>query len=664
VGFLALAAGFVLLAAMSVRLAAVLAAPSAPVFLLAAYTFAYGEVVAISLALSPARLVTPRWLLVTLAGLCAATWLATRGRSRTIPLRRWFTDLRTTASDPLLAILGFVVLAGLAYAVVLTLTTPQNDIDTLYDHLWRAALWRQNHAVGYPQCSCAGYINGYPPNGEMQLLFTMVLGSTDRYVGLVQSFGFMAVVVGVAAVARRIGLARREALFGGLLMGTLPIVALQASTGQNDLDVAALLLAATVFLFDGRPVMPWLAGIATCLAVGTKVDAPFAIPLLLAVAVVAQPRARRLVRIAAVLAGSALGGYWYLVNLAETGSLYRSFREYVDHSAAAITSRIMLFGIQFVDLAGAIGRDRWLYWIVGVVIAVGFVVYRRRLATPPRAVGEGIAVVAITLFPLLLAPFSHLLYRAYIKTWEVLGNRRLAYIDPGREITRSASNWSWYGPLGSLLLVVGAIVVWRAVRRRQLPPIARAFALAPVYWLVAFSILAFYQLFAGRFFMYSFALATATWGIFYRTRAVASGIAVVAALTMFLALVNDYKRPSGLRLISNTHLVSIWSTPRWVAQGRETHDPDVLRYADAHLGGRDTVALLLVPHYNGYVFLGRGLDRHIDLIGPQTHDAPGAKWAFVYPGGTTSLCARDWRLVSVVHPGWQVFKREASGRCS
>ena len=71
-GFLALGAGFVLLAATAFRLAAVVAAPSGPVFVLAAYTFAYGEIVVLSLALSPAHLVTTRWLLVTLAVVCTA----------------------------------------------------------------------------------------------------------------------------------------------------------------------------------------------------------------------------------------------------------------------------------------------------------------------------------------------------------------------------------------------------------------------------------------------------------------------------------------------------------------------------------------------------------------------------------------------------------------
>ena len=146
-----------------------------------------------------------------------------------------------------------------AYAVALGLATPQNDFDTVFDHLWRAALWRENQAVGYPDCDCAPYINAYPPHGEMGVLATMVLGGSDRYAALVQAAAFVALAVGVVGVARGLGLARREALLGALLVATLPVIALQASTAQNDLVVASFVVAAAAFLLDkgrGAPGSP------------------------------------------------------------------------------------------------------------------------------------------------------------------------------------------------------------------------------------------------------------------------------------------------------------------------------------------------------------------------------------------------------------------------
>ena len=99
----------------------------------------------------------------------------------------------------------------------LGLATPQNNFDTVFDHLWRAAVWRENQAVGYPDCDCAPYVNAYPPHGEMGVLATMVLGGSDRFAALVQAAAFVALAVGVVGVAARAsalaprGAARRPA---------------------------------------------------------------------------------------------------------------------------------------------------------------------------------------------------------------------------------------------------------------------------------------------------------------------------------------------------------------------------------------------------------------------------------------------------------------------
>ena len=252
--------------------------------------------------------------------MCAAILIDRRGWSDVAArLRDGASALRRALEDPLCAVLGVAVLVAFGYAVVLGLSTPQNDFDTIVDHLWRAAVWRENEAVGYPRCDCAPYVNAYPPHGEMGVLATTVLGGADRYVALVQASAFVALAVGVVGVARGLGLSRREALLGALLVATLPVIALQASTAQNDLVVASFLVAAVALLLDTGRGAPWLAGGATALAVGTKVTAVFGIPILLVVAFLAAST-RRGQRLTGVLVGAAAGAYWYVVNWAEAGS--------------------------------------------------------------------------------------------------------------------------------------------------------------------------------------------------------------------------------------------------------------------------------------------------------------------------------------------------------
>ena len=270
-GALALVAGAVLLAAGSLRLSAQMAPRSTASFLLGAYVIAWVQLVCVLWVLSLFGWVT-RWaLLAGLAVVCVAILIDRRGWSDVAArLREGASALRRALEDPLCAVLGVAVLLAFGYAVVLGLSTPQNDFDSIVDHLWRAAVWRENEAVGYPRCDCAPYVNAYPPHGEMGLLATTVLGGTARYVALVQASAFVALAVGVVGVARGLGLSRREALLGALLVATLPVIALQASTAQNDLVVAAFLVAAVALLLDTGRGAPWLAGGATALADGDE----------------------------------------------------------------------------------------------------------------------------------------------------------------------------------------------------------------------------------------------------------------------------------------------------------------------------------------------------------------------------------------------------------
>ena len=96
---------------------------------------------------------------------------------------------------------------------------------------------------------------------------------------------------------------------------TLPVVLLQAPTTQNDLVAASGLTAAAVFLTGTSTAAMGIAGLATALAVGTKVPAIYGLPLLLVLVLTAPAPKRRIARLLALGAGTALGAYWYVVNL-------------------------------------------------------------------------------------------------------------------------------------------------------------------------------------------------------------------------------------------------------------------------------------------------------------------------------------------------------------
>ncbi len=661
---LLLLVGVALLAATAVRLAAAFGAGSPTSFLIAAFVLAHGELLLVALGLSLFRAFTPVPLLVTLAALCALTLAATRNARRAVI--HWRAAARTLGSDPVLIVLAVVAALGFAYTVALAVGTTQVEDDALTFHLVRAGLWRQHHGIAY----LAGIFdlrnNAYPPGGELGPLTSMTLAGNDRFVALDQLLAFLALAVGVVGIARRVGLGRRQALFGGLLVATLPIVVLQAGTAMSDLIVAAFLLSAALLLLDRGRASPWLAGVATALAADVKLTAVLGIPILLAVAWLARWPERRRVRVVAVAIGALVGAFWYVVNLAETGAWDGHVTDefHVDRGVAPVAARIVRLGIEFIDLSGATGRDRWLYAGSALVILVAAAVLTVARRRGRAAIVTGAVAALVALVPLVLLPLAHQLVRGEFKGWLALGRPDLAAIDPGHDITRAASNFSWYGPLGSLALVGAGVLAVVAARRGRLDRLAVLLVLAPFYWLVAFATLFFYQEWSGRFFAFPIALAAATWGIVLRWRAVAWGVTAIAATTLLLALANDARRPSGLPLLQGDKPKSVWHTPRW--RGGPEVRPDYaapIRFLDERLPSSTNVGLAITPSDPVSPFFGSGLDRRVVFVREPDRDVAGASWVFVRPGQSSSLCARAWKPVEVTPEGWRILHRARGPRC-
>ena len=662
-GALALLAGAALLAFGSLRVACLLSPRSTASFLLAAYVVGWVQLVLVLWALSAFDWVSRWWLLGALAVVCAALAIDTRGRSDIgVRLRQSLSALREALREPVAVVLGLGVLAAFGYAVALGLGTPQNDFDTLVDHLWRAGLWLQNGGAGYPDCDCAPYINAYPPHAELGVLATMALDGTDRYVALVQGAAYVALVLGVIGVARALRLGRSEALVAGLLVATLPVIALQASTAQNDLVVASFVVAAVVFLLDRYSgAAPWLAGAAIALALGTKVTALIAIPVLLVVAFVVWPE-RKGARLASVLLGSAAGSYWYVVNWRHSGSWDGGFPYTdVDRSVAPTVARALRSAIQLIELPGGVGRDRWLFAVTALLLLLALVAVAL-LPGRRRALRLAVIAAVIALLPVLTSDVRRYADQTYRDLWRTLGRDDLA-LEVGRDITVSASNVTWYGPLGALLLVCGLVAAVVASRRGLLPGVGALLAFAPVYWLIALSVSLFYQDAAGRFLMAPVALAGAAWGLAIRVRAVAWGLAVIGLTALGLAVLNDTKRPSGVPLLQAAP-ASYWTTPRWQAQGREVHVPELIRFVDSRVDPNARVGLAITPSDAGYVFFGPRLDRRLELLSSGARDAPDAAWVFVSPSARQARGPRlcdGWQQLTDSPDGWSVYRR--SGSC-
>jgi hypothetical protein len=367
---------------------------------------------------------------------------------------------------------------------------------------------------------------------------------------------------------------------------------------------------------------------------------------------------RRGQRLTGVLVGAAAGAYWYVVNWAEAGSWDAGFPyEDVEPGFAAAVARGLRSAIQLVELPGAVGRDRWLYLVAAAVLLAGLAfAYRRRSATAALGAAAGAALLAA--LPVLTPNVRRYLDEAYLELWRAVGRDDLA-VTVGRDITRSASNVTWYGPLGALLVVFGIVVAVIAARRGMVPWLGALLTLAPVYWIAAMSAVLFYQDAAGRFLMAPMALAGATWGLVGRRRPAAWGLAGIAVTALALAVLNDSKRPSGLPLLERPTPQSYWTTPRWRAVGSEVHVPDLIRFVDDRVPDDARIGLAITASDPGYVLLGPRL-RRFEMLSAQASDVPGASWVFVSPlsraNGTARLCGA-WERSREAPNGWAAYRR-------
>lgn len=646
---------------------------SATDFLLALYLVAFSLVVVIELLLSPGHHLTATWLsaaLAVVAVVCGAVWVL-RGRPAPPSLRPVLASCRDAARDPLVAILGAAVLGGLAYAAALIVGTAPNDYDALWYHLARAAFWKQQHAIAYVPGANDARLNGFPPNAEIADSFTMILGRTERFVGFVQLSALVAATIAIGGIARRIGLSVRQALFGALLFATLPVVILQSATALNDLVFAAFLVCSAYFLFTWTRLSLALAALALGLAIGTKITAVLGLPLLAVLGVVLYPRRRWPALLLVGACGVALGSYWYLFNLAETGRPGGRFAQAQHavvvgkgntYSLAGVVAHFMRLAIDGVDPSGSVGRDRFLYLVGAAVVLVLGIRGRRRFGW--IAV---VAAVALAALPLAFRAIDHELLHAYQKLWVSLDRPNLAFLGFDKHLTTASPFQSWYGPVGLLLVLGGFVLVWLAWRRRTVPKVAIVLALAPVVWLVLQAITTFYSIFDGRYVIFGVALAATVWGLLLPYRALAWAATAIAVTALALVLVHYDEKPSGVNALGGPAPTSVWDLSRAQVLGRFLHpgEREVVAALErgAHKG--DTVALAIRREDVSYPYFGSRLDRRVVFTGDQRTGVviktpAGARWLVVAPGVSlgppeSQGASPPWKPVAGGH-GWRLYR--------
>jgi hypothetical protein len=642
--------------------------------LLAAYVLAWAWLVAALAALSPfhAVSVTSLWiaLIVGLVG-AGAAWQLVGRPTPSSSLRASLARAAASLRDGPLALLGAAVVAGLVYTLAVGVGVAANDGDALAYHLPRALFWKQQQWVGWVADVLDPRIDVMPPVAEMGQLATMLVSGSDRYVAAGPFFAVLASMVGIVQLARRLGADDRQAVFGALLFATLPVVVLQAASALNDLVVCSFLVCAAALLLSSSNAALAGGSLATGLAVATKVTAAFGLPWI-GLLVLATVRRGRLLRLAALAGGAALGSWWYWLNVWHTGELdggYAADSGQRPAGLGVVATTVRQLSLDLLDLSGVRGRDIAVFWLAALGLALaGLVAYARGRFV--RGLLGGAVLVALV--PTLLAPAGRVLLRGWQEAWSAVGDAELAYQAPTKftlPVLADATE-SWYGPVLVVCLIVAPFALAREHPRRPRLGVLLACAIAPLASIVLLAAAVTYDPYRGRFLMFAVALAAVSWGSLLRWRSVAWGVAGLAAVSASMSLAMSLGKPSGLVLFEHdpglASRASIWEKDRVDQQGQlrpGDDEIDLLRFVDRNVPERTSMAL--APRVNDFLspLFGRELGRRIILVSSDGRAPDRAAWLVSAPRAHVDPCPSDWRQVFGVGD-WKVLHRVARGGCA
>jgi 4-amino-4-deoxy-L-arabinose transferase-like glycosyltransferase len=525
VGVVELALALVGLVAIGAGAAAALRLTSFVSFALATYLVCCGTVVALAEALSTLDWIGKRGYALGELLLLAAVGAAWHVRGRPRPPLPAVALGRAARSHPLLCVLAAVVGVAGVYAAFIGIATPPNNGDSLGYHLTSAAAWLQHGGIHELPGSGKARENEFPPNAELEILYTFVFLGRDSAAALTQLVAEAAIALAIYGAARRLRFDAPAALFAALLFPTLSVVALESVTTQNDLVVASFVAAAAYFVHARDRADPWLGGLAVGLALGTKLSAIFALPVLLLFALTSlRGRALATAVAAATVAFLAFGSFVYARNLFESGGPVGTFSD-PKQWRAVITAR------------GTVSTmARYSY---GFLDLPGYPFDYRDLRLPTAVARNAFEALHIPPNPpeSTAYPFGFAI--------NVRANEDLAY----------------FGPLGVLLVLPLSVAFTIAWISRSTTAERGMHAVALPLYLLTLA-LAFRYSGQGRYLITPVALTLPLAATIYRWRWITAAVTAVAAVTVFFAYAHDETKPTGLR-----GTTPVWRLSRAQAQG-------------------------------------------------------------------------------------------------
>lgn len=235
--------------------------------------------------------------------------------------------------------ISFLILAFTIFTILFSgIILPPSAHDDLLYHLPMAVSWLKSRFVHLVKITTFGDINvsmHYPGNAELILLWLMLPFQSDIIVDLLQLIFAILGAIACYGIARKIKIKKENAIWAPILFLLTPIVILQSRTTYNDVVFASMFLVSINFLLAYRETRKRLYLIISALSfgfvLGTKYlgIAYFLVYILFFCLNYPRRRLSKKIVLDMLLIISfvfLLGGFWYLRNYLEKGSIIYPMR--------------------------------------------------------------------------------------------------------------------------------------------------------------------------------------------------------------------------------------------------------------------------------------------------------------------------------------------------
>jgi len=607
-----------LLLALAVRLQSLAAT------LLVAYLAFAANLGLTTLALSPIHEVTRAGLGVAegvvLAGAIGVWWL--RGRPG-FPLEHARRGLRELVRDPATCLFLCLVVVLLVYELVLGLTVPPNNWDSLAYHLARAAAWFQHHGVEWIPNAPTPRMNVFQPLAEQELFYLFVAAGGGALYALPQFLAELAILVAVYGAARRLGFDLRPAACASFLVATFSLVALEATTAQNDLVAASFMAVAACLLLGGGLVEPMFGGAAAGFALGVKLSTAPAIPVLVVLALLRGRRAFARAAIGGLAGFVALGLWGYVLNFLHGGNILGAGAYTLEdrgspaYPKSVVNALDLLYGS--MDLSVLSNLLIFILAAVGVVVGVvvGLWLYRR--VGGRSALGEAALTALPFAAPLLVLGGAGVV--AFVARLWGFPIRGAGGWVPALDASLSAQygrisneDWSAFGPVGIVALLAAAVFAAVAFARGRADRRHLVLATALPVFVVLVALDSTFNPFLVRFFLVPGVVTAPLLAFLVRGRTSALAFFVAAALTVVLTVVDDQSKP-----LENP---SGFGPPWHLTEVRAVYTNSRIEYAaalsayDKLVPPKACVGAVLEDYDPSYLLYGNDLRHHVVYLPP------------------------------------------------